>query len=244
MSLVIGLNEEDIYNFDIDSYGNVSCYIQKSYDIKSAAFYLNDDIVYYFDAEGKVLNIGSTAFMTDNSSGHSLKVCCFPNAKTADATSSRCFYSQKFMEELVLDRLQTLSNSILFACGYSFGGAKVYVNPIEETIDSGNPHPSLLAVRIQPRYRIELTPHSEIIDLTVTSITSNSVILNFSIPTSTNIIYKYEVWDSFRFLGWISSSGETFSGLTSLNTYNFKLVVIDEYYNRSVFSNSIGITTL
>ncbi len=95
------------------------------------------------------------------------------------------------------------------------------------------------------------TPPNEVTDLAAVLIGSSSVVLSFSTPTSTNTVEFYEVWIDDGVTSWhkyfpkqhVSSSGDTLSGLTSSTNYDIKIVAVDEYYNKSGYSNTINITT-
>lgn len=95
------------------------------------------------------------------------------------------------------------------------------------------------------------TPPNEVTDLAVVLISSSSVVLSWTVPTSTNTVELYEVWIDDGVTSWhkyfpkqhMNSSGDTLSGLTSLTNYNIKIVALDEYYNKSGYSNTINITT-
>jgi hypothetical protein len=90
-------------------------------------------------------------------------------------------------------------------------------------------------------------------DLSVSSITSNSCQLNFTIPT--DVAYPvdfYEVWiyngTSLKGLlvpdREITTSGAVITGLPSGKQHTIKIVVRDYYYNGSDFSNEITFVTL
>lgn len=95
------------------------------------------------------------------------------------------------------------------------------------------------------------TPPNEVTDLAVVLISSGSVVLSWTAPTSTNTVEFYEVWIDDGVTSWhkyfpkqhMFSSGSTLSNLTSSTNYNIKIVAVDEYYNKSGYSNTINITT-
>jgi len=95
------------------------------------------------------------------------------------------------------------------------------------------------------------TPPNEVTDLNVVSISSGSVVLSWTTPTSTNTVEFYEVWIDDGVTSWhkyfpkqhMFTSGSTLSSLTSSTNYNIKIVAVDEYYNKSGYSNTINITT-
>jgi hypothetical protein len=95
------------------------------------------------------------------------------------------------------------------------------------------------------------TPPNEVTDLGVVLISSGSVDLSWTAPTSTNTVEFYEVWIDDGVTSWhkyfpkqhMVSSGSTLSNLNSSTNYKIKIVAIDEYYNKSNYSNTINITT-
>ena len=95
------------------------------------------------------------------------------------------------------------------------------------------------------------TPPNEVVDLAAVLISSGSVVLSWTTPTSTNTVEFYEVWIDDGVTSWhkyfpkqhMFSSGSTLSGLTSSTNYNIKIVAVDEYYNKSGYSNTLNITT-
>jgi hypothetical protein len=108
-------------------------------------------------------------------------------------------------------------------------------------------------------YVVDFTKPLDITDLSDSNVTSTTVDLNFTPPTSTNALDFYEVWVERLDLGtWeedrvkgryninqeITSSGDTITGLLANTTYRIRVVACDIYWNRSEFSNQITITTL
>lgn len=100
-------------------------------------------------------------------------------------------------------------------------------------------------------YILNETPPNAVNDLSAVTITSNSVVLSFTTPTSTNTVEFYEVWIDDGVTSWhkyfpkqnINASGNTLVGLSASTNYKIKIVAIDEYYNKSNYSNTINITT-
>jgi hypothetical protein len=100
-------------------------------------------------------------------------------------------------------------------------------------------------------YILNETPPNSVNDLSATTINSGSVILSWTTPNSTNTVEFYEVWIDDGVTSWhkyfpkqhLFSSGTTLANLNSSTNYNIKIVAIDEYYNKSGYSNTINITT-
>lgn len=89
-----------------------------------------------------------------------------------------------------------------------------------------------------------------ILDLSVSNITTNSANLNFTAPTTQNTYSHLDVYldtgegAGYRLLDEVVNSGDTISNLISGNEIRVKVKTIDEFYNRSVFSNEITFTAL
>lgn len=134
--------------------------------------------------------------------------------------------------------------------------AKFYLNTALDGV--GNTEVTYLQGRCTVVFIDNTTPPSSIADLSASNITSTSVDLNFTTPSSTNTLDFYEVWIERQDLDYYSkervsqrltihdeiiSSGDTISGLISGTTYKIKIFACDEYWNRSEESNEIEITT-
>jgi hypothetical protein len=100
---------------------------------------------------------------------------------------------------------------------------------------------------------------SPVLDLTASSITSSGCNLDFTTPSSANALDFYEVWvenidlpitdpnrrlQQLQFDREVTASGQTISGLLSGTNYKIFIVACDVYWNRSLNSNEITITTL
>ena len=96
------------------------------------------------------------------------------------------------------------------------------------------------------RYVTNFTPPNPITTLTSGTVTSTTIQLNFTPPTgSTNAIDYYEVWlngvDSGKT---VTASGQNVTGLTTATSYDIELITVDIFYNKSVKSNKITVSTL
>ncbi len=130
-----------------------------------------------------------------------------------------------------------------------------YVNPALETSNGGDREQLIEYLEDTEGCTIVYidneTPPNEVTDLATVLISSGSVVLSFSTPTSTNTVEFYEVWIDDGVTSWhkyfpkqhMFTSGSTLFGLTSSTNYDIKIVAVDEYYNKSGYSNTINITT-
>lgn len=237
------LYERDIYLFEIDAYNNVSFFIKKQYILITGAFQDDVNITYFIDSDSKCTHLDVTVFMKE-STPWNLKFVYASKAELDSRSNPRTFSGQRVLQEISVDAMGNNGTSHLTQTGSSVGGVNVYCNVSAATSNGGSPNPALMLSNVNPIYRFNETKPSKINDLTVSDVVGNYVRFNFSTPSSVNNIYKYEVWDANRFLGWTNGSGQIFSGLTPATNYNFRLVTVDHYYNRSEFSNTVNITTL
>lgn len=135
-------------------------------------------------------------------------------------------------------------------------GVKWYVPAAWETSGPGSTREEIVVymedtMSMVPVYIQNFTAPSAVSDLDYSSITSSSVDLDFTPPSSTNALDFYEVWIDDGVTEWhpycrwqeITGSGGTVSGLASGTTYKIKIKAADIYYNLSGFSNEIEITT-
>lgn len=94
------------------------------------------------------------------------------------------------------------------------------------------------------------TPPDAVIDLAASNITTNSVDLTLTQPASTNAFQHYDVYidkgegAGYRLLNKITATGDTISNLPSGTQIKIKVKTVDEFRNRSGFSNEIIFTTL
>ena len=135
-------------------------------------------------------------------------------------------------------------------------GCVVYVDPALETSDGGSREKLIVYLEdtrsCDIRYIANTTVPGTVTDLSDSNITSSGVDLSFTVPSATNTIDFYEVWIDDGTTRWhplmshqeIVTTGGSVTGLDSGVTYDIKVKTIDEWYNKSAFSNTIQITTL
>jgi hypothetical protein len=147
--------------------------------------------------------------------------------------------------------------------GTVISGLIIYTHPDMATANGGNPHPSIVNAISQGaiiRYVTSFVPPSNISDLSVSTITATTAVINFTPPASINGIDFYEIWldDGTgkleqKYFPWqqeLTASGQTITGLTPATTYRLRLCAIDNFYNGAgqsdtpAFSNEIIFATL
>jgi hypothetical protein len=138
----------------------------------------------------------------------------------------------------------------LLNCGSS---TVIYANNALSTINGGGIDGDLAYVQSRGGTVIFITnttPPSAVSDLSTSNITSSSVDLTFTTPSSTNTIGGYDVYidrgdgAGYRLIQTMSASGETIPTLISGNETKIKLKTYDEFRNRSAYSNEVTFTVL
>ena len=169
----------------------------------------------------------------------------------------RNFYNLSGLKRCYLPKLSTISypNGNIRTFENTPSSAVFYVPTALETSNGGNREQLVEYLEDTQGCTIVYieneTPPNEVTDLNTVLISSGSVTLSWSTPTSTNTVDFYEVWIDDGVTSWhkyfpkqhILTNGGTLSGLTSSTNYNIKVVAVDEYYNKSGYSNIINITT-
>ncbi len=88
------------------------------------------------------------------------------------------------------------------------------------------------------------TAPNPVTTLSAGTIYNTAIQLNFTPPTgSTNAIDYYEVYVNGIFEKNITASGQFITGLTPNTSYNITLKAVDIFYNKSVVSNNLSIST-
>lgn len=280
LETLLGLTSGDVVAFSIDASDNISCNISVDYYL-TASFYSNTEITWFIDLDGHVDEVNNHAFrnttnmkaivlpgleksrqtfMRDNTL---LTVGCFPLRHNI-TNSTNQFYQCK-LKRLYLPLVTYFTH--LGNNNNSFYGTLstmvLYLHEDAETIDSGNPDGDVEYFRDTVggtiRYITDTTPPADITNLSAGTITSTTVVLNFTAPSSTNTLDFYEVWiddgsgnpsQLYYPFAEIIATGATLTGLVSGTTYKIKLAACDEFMNGSgllssaAWSNEIEITTL
>lgn len=134
--------------------------------------------------------------------------------------------------------------------------AVIYIHPSMETSNGGLPNANLFGrpnYATTTRYVTNFTSPDRVIDLSASNITSDGCDLHFTPPSSANLLDFYEVWIDdgtnnpvhiYHAFDEITATGETLSGLSSGVVYKIKVFACDVFWNRSLVSNEIQITTL
>lgn len=279
----LSCSESDISNFAIIG-ADLEAYISVPYTVNADAFE-NLGITYFKDTENctatgadafkntgtktikrfsglNIETLGGTAFYTNNNySG--LKIVHLPNCTEVTYGSAPSFPYDCRITRLYLPLATTwgttVGNNNLF--GYNAKYTNLYAEPTMETINGGGVEGDIAFLDSKTgstvTYVSDFTPPGNITDLSAGTITSSSVVLNFTAPSTTNALSFYEVWaydevnQIYKHFPYseITASGGTVTGLDASTTYKIKLAACDIYMNGSglntapAWSNEIEITT-
>lgn len=274
-----GVSASDIKLFTVDVNNNISCLIQKKYTTENIIFRVGywgggNTLTYYFDTGNFIDVLGSRGFSGQTNIKYSefntsvvpsyfyencsdIRKIRFPNATVLSGQSTfksttqlkRCYLAN------VISATHDLATTSTFPFFNTKVGVKIYVNSLWEN-DANLAEQYNHAVSYSGAVLVPVTsyvPPNDIYDLTASNITSTSVVLNFTPPTSTNALDFYEVYIDdgtddpqalYKPAREILSSGSVISGLVSGVQYKIKIRACDEFWNRAQFSNELTIITL
>jgi len=132
-------------------------------------------------------------------------------------------------------------------CFFDIGsGSKIYVDPFLQTCNAGGPDADLVYAVSRGaivRYVTNFTAPNQITDLSAGTIYSTAVQLNFTTPSTTNAIEYYDVFVDGVFYQRITANAQFIIGLDPVTNYDITVVAVDIFYNKSIVSNSINVTT-
>ena len=132
-----------------------------------------------------------------------------------------------------------LDNSVFYLYKLS---NNIYANLTMQTINGGAEEGDLAYARargVNISYIQNYTVPNAVTDLAVATVYATAIKLDWTAPTSTNTIDYYEIYVngvlnsiSYVLVGYVV-------GLTNLQTYDFTIVAVDIYYNKSLVSNTV-----
>jgi len=227
-----------ISNFTVVG-SDIKCKITGNYTMPDGAFENNSNITFYDDLEGLVTGVGIRAFRAnDIISTTKLKRVTFKNVTNLGDQSfqyrSSCDIYIPNALTFVLDPLAGTQGSTIYCNSYlaTNNGGGIDVS-IASAISSG-------AI---VRFIANLIAPNAVTTLTVGTIYNSAIQLNFTAPSSTNTIDYYECYADGILKNRIPASGKLIVGLTASTSYNFTVIAVDIFYNKSVVSNSLSVST-
>jgi len=283
LATYLSCSESDISNFAIIG-DDLEAYISVPYTVNDDAF-SNLDITYFKDTENckatgirafhstvtkklirfsglNIETLGGVAFYTSGNYDK-LKLVHLPNCTEVTYGGAPSFPYNCRITRLYLPLATTwgttVGNNNIF--GYNATYTNLYAEPTMETINGGGVEGDIAFLDSKTgstvTYVSDFTPPGNITDLSAGTITSSSVVLNFTAPSTTNALSFYEAWvydevnQIYKHFPYseITASGGTVTGLDANTTYKIKLAACDIYMNGSglnttpAWSNEIEITT-
>jgi hypothetical protein len=131
--------------------------------------------------------------------------------------------------------------------GSNLNRLKIICNPYFQTSNAGAEEGDIAYARSQGaivRYITNFTSPNPVTTLTTGTIYNTAIQLNFTPPTgSTNAIEFYECYANGVLKNNITASGQYITGLTANTAYQFTVIAVDVFYNKSVVSNSVSAST-
>jgi hypothetical protein len=262
----LGILESRITNFSIVG-SDIQCKITGSYT--SVNFNGDTSITYFDDKDGLITDLMNFAFgNAPNLKRLSLKGII--NLSGAYIVRYDQFTSRTI--EVYLDNCVTMGSSAFYDGLYSnlfiyaprcttLGastsvdnqnfyrvktGSIIYINSFTQTSNAGGVEADVAHAISQGatvRYVTNFTAPNPVTTLAAGTIYNTAIQLNFTPPSSTNAIDYYECWANGVQKNNITASGKYITGLTPNTSYNITLIAVDIFYNKSVVSNSLSVTT-
>jgi len=249
MANILGINVNLIKNYQTNN-NDVAFLIEQDYTIQNNAFsgILNPQaqaaITYYVDLEGYA-TVGQSCFGQFQSS-NPVKVLFYLPKTLAISSSSNHFSSTEnaiiAIKGSVPIGFSPLNNNV-FA---SSENLELYTNLVNETNNNGNPDediPDVISGGGTVTYVTSTTSPNAVTDLSATTIGGTYVELGFTQPTHVNTL-KYALVFVDGFFQDVYDINNVFAvNLEELTSYNIKIIIADEYFNISGYSNTINVTT-
>lgn len=238
----LGISVGAISNFTIVG-SDIKCKITGSYAIPANAFSNNSNITYYNDIDGLVSSLGFLCF-------YKSKNLIYVHFKNTTNIGYQCFDGDGFI--MALETVYTpLCNVLGNTTGYNtvFRGCyktRFYCSTTLSTNNSGLPDGDISSTTSQniiTNYVTNYTSPNAVTNLSVGPIYNTAIQLNFTPPSSTNAISYYECYADGVLKNKITASGQYIIGLTASTSYNFTVIAVDIFYNKSLVSNSVTQST-
>jgi hypothetical protein len=178
--------------------------------------------------------------------GLRLKEYAFPNCTTLNGQFHFNFIENQktiYLPNCTAYGVNTSNNSIFTT---AINNCKIYANTAMQTVNAGAEEPDILQARNNGAiiiYVENYTVPNAVSDLSSGTIYKTAIQLNFTSPSSTNVIDYYECYADGVFKNNITASGQFITGLTANTAYQFTVIAVDIFYNKSVVSNSVSAST-
>ncbi|WP_316632357.1 fibronectin type III domain-containing protein [uncultured Flavobacterium sp.] len=219
-----------------------------SYEVKGFNHSDLSQVTYYRDPTGIVSGIGHQGFYNTG-----LIEGYFPNATyiSIAAFDQNLYPSgrpKNLLKKLYIPSVTRIGNTVTNENVFRSGNlnlGKIWANQILQTINSGGVEGDLayLATGNTITYITNFSKPSSITNLSATAIYNTGIQLSFTPPDSINGIDFYEVYVNGLYKQDIKNSGDIVTGLTKNTNCNINLIAVDNFYNKSVLSATLNLTT-
>lgn len=230
----------------------------------------NAGITYFLDSNSLVTSLKSFAFYAGQQQ-MLIKIIKFDNCATIGAscfsgetqlsyiediilpnctssTGNSHFHTLPFLKIVYIPRMTNLGtssgdNNVFFGIP---SGVNIYAHPSLSTNNGGSPDGDLayaISRGCTVAYVTNFTIPNPVTDLSAGTIYNTLIQLNFTPPSSTNTIDYYECYANGVFKNKIAGSGKYISGLSASTNYEIQIVAVDVFYNKSIVSNVLNIST-
>lgn len=240
----LGIDVSRISNFSIVG-SDIKCRITGSYTLLSYNFNTSTVITYYDDFDGLVTSIRADTF-----AGPALPMTrLWMPGVTSVLNGAWFFYESIAIKTIYLPRCTSFGNTIgndSTIAHWKATGVKMYVSSFLQTCNSGSPDgdiATLVSNGVSIVYVTNFTAPNPITNLSAGTIYNTAIQLNFTPPSSTNTIDYYECYANGVLKNTITASGQYITGLTPNTNYNITIKAVDIFYNKSVASNSLSVST-
>lgn len=140
----------------------------------------------------------------------------------------------------------TGSNAVFSNYARTQHSLRIYVNPYMQTSNSGaleGDLQELINLKGSVSFVTNFNKPNPVTTLSAGTVLKSAIQLNFSPPSSLNLIDYYECYANGKLMNRIKSSGEYITGLSASTSYNITIVAVDIFYNKSLVSNSVSAST-
>ena len=226
---------------------------------------------YYYDNDGLVTNVGDYTFQSMSAgvirlyfpgvisqTGHGIFQDIFtpfilemPNCITVPEKWLGNWQTSSGTKTVVLPKCTNFGTNELDNLVFTSNARqrmKLYVPISKQTSNAGGVEGDVAYVAAGTASSVVFVPNytkpTAVTNLSAGTVTSTAIQLNFTPPSSTNAIDFYEVYLNGIYKGRVTASGQNVTGLTTATLYKIEILAVDIYYNKSLVSNSITVTTL
>ena len=232
-------SESAIYNFTIVG-ADIECYIgvyfttQPIFD-SNCTYFKHNDLYYIYIQYNSFINNNNFKYL---------------EAKNAIKSSSSVFggNNQGSVKIAYLPNVIDYGNSVIDDGVFKYLGQPlyslmtIYAHPSMATINSGGVEGDLayaISRGCDVRYVTNFTAPNAVTDLAVDTVYATAIKLSWTEPSNINGIDFYEIYVD----GVLDNTSKNLTGsavgLTNLATYNFTVIAVDNFYNKSLVSNTV-----